>query len=101
MPEGIQANWSPSPGTSPLNTLLLGIERYVMAPDDPEAADLALEGINDGIKRVNTKRWCWSRTSDDITLTSATEYDLQSNFKSERSASVLDASDNVICVLRF
>ena len=42
---------------------------YLQIVDDNEAADVACDGLNNGIDIVNTEEWQWSLTSTSVTFT--------------------------------
>jgi hypothetical protein len=94
MSEAIATNWSPSPGNKNFGKLKLEVARYILMPDDPEALDLAGDGITDALRFVNTMEWSWTLATDDITLVADTQdYQGPADFHKPRAAVFLDSND--------
>jgi len=94
--------WTPTPATSTLTVMQGEILNYVMAPSDTEATAMATSAIRAAIRRVNSKRWWWSRSVVDKSLIAGTRtYELSGNFKSERSAVLLDSASVIKGELQY
>lgn len=90
-------------GTSTYNTpqartfteLKRDVASYVLMPDQGEALDAAGVGINNAIRRLNSRAWKWSITYTDLTLATDTfDYTLPNDFKDVFAMELLDASGN-------
>ncbi len=75
---------------------------YVQSPDDTEANDVALAGLNDAIRLLDSKNWGWALMQTSITLTATNRtFDLPADFRAPRNMELLDASNNPIGMLGY
>ena len=99
MAEQTAGTFTQSPAALAFSTLYARAQNYVLGPSDTEVTTIAKEGINDAIKRLNTRDWNWARTAASITFTAGEggrEYQLATNFKSPRSFELLDSSSRIV-----
>jgi hypothetical protein len=86
------------PSNKAYSSLKNEVARYVLRPDDSEALNVAGDGLNDAIRRLNTETWYWALVKQDISLVNGTAtYSLSDAFRAPRNASLLNAS-NQECV---
>lgn len=65
-----------------------------MAPNNSEALSVAVDGIVDSIRKLNTSIWQFNLTYQDITLAAGTkEYTLAAAFRAPRHCELLNASN--------
>ena len=89
------STWSPTPGFETLSFICKMAAGYVLMPDDDEANEIAQAGVRRAIDKLNTRRWNWALTYQDITFTAGTrEYTLDTSFKAPRRLMILDTSSN-------
>jgi hypothetical protein len=70
------------------------VARFVKAPNSTEILGVAGDGINDGIRRMNTRIWEFNLTSEEITLVAdQKEYDVNATLKLPRHVELLNSSD--------
>ena len=95
--------WTPTPAASTLTTLQQVVAKYVLSPDDTEAQSLATEGLNEGVRRLNSRTWNWMLASEDVTLSASTaDYVLSSNAaKKIRSVELLDSAGKVRSMIPY
>jgi hypothetical protein len=85
------------PAQRAFSTLKSEAARFVLMPTDTTADSIAGDGINDGIRRLNTRPWEWAIQFQEITLTaSQDQYEVAARFLAPRSTELLDASGNVM-----
>lgn len=78
----VAASPTSAPQSKPVSSLTREIIMYIMAPDDPDALQVALDGINDGLDELNLRKWYWSVTFKDHTLVAdQPTYTLNTDYK--------------------
>lgn len=95
--------WSATPAPRALSVLQDVVQKYVGNPSDAEAATLATEALNDGIRKLDARDWFWSLGSEDVTLAAdAADRVLATNTaRKVRHVDVLNTSDKPVSFLRF
>jgi hypothetical protein len=85
---------SQTPAGTTLANLKIEIARFVKAPTSAEILGVAGDGVNDGIRFMNTRVWEFNLTSEEIaTVADQKEYDVDATCKLPRHLEALDASD--------
>lgn len=93
----VVGSYTESPGQRSLSSLATEVARYVKMPNIPEALQVAKDGINEGIRRLNMVNWEWSLTYQDLTLVADTaDYDLAARFRASRMMELLDANGKTL-----
>lgn len=88
---GLALSFAATPATRSAARLQKEVAFYVAAPDDPEALELALLGLNDSIRRLNMRNWSWALDYDDIyTVAGTGDYTLSSGFRAPRAIELFD-----------
>src|SRR3989304_581628 len=104
MAEATTGTFTQTPAALAFSPVYARVQNYIYSPSDADAATIAKEGINDAIKRLNTRRWTWLRTHADITSVAGEtgrEYTIQANFKSPRHMELLDSSSRIVGALEY
>lgn len=86
---------SPTPFSSPdtLGTICTLAAGYVLMPDDDEAIEIAAAGVRRAIDRLNTRKWRWALSYQDITFVAEQQsYDLNEDFKAPRRFTIFDVN---------
>ena len=92
-----ESTWSSSPGTESFGAIQKAVAGYVLMPTDPEVVDCAGQGIRRAIDVLNTRKWNWLLTYDDITFVSGQyDYQLSSWFKSARNFEIWNPSEESV-----
>lgn len=100
MPEAVAGTYTQSPAGTAFSTLYARAQNYIQGPQDANVAAIAKEGINEGIYRLNTRKWNWARISADIALVTGTqEYALGATFKAPRACQLLNPAGEVAGLL--
>jgi len=99
MASGVPASGVTEPSNSTFNQLKSRVAASVGMGGQQRALDLAGDGINNGIRRVNSKLWSWLLTTADITtVADQANYNeddsVPGDFKAPRSMLLLDSSSN-------
>jgi hypothetical protein len=85
---------SQTPAGTILTNLKIEVARFVKAPTSTEVLGVASDGIDDGIRFMNTRPWEFNLTSEEITLVAdQKEYDVGATVKLPRHVEALDSSD--------
>ncbi len=67
---------------------------FIGAPDDADATAIAILGLNDAIRRLDSRDWWWTLMVTDVTLTAdLVTYALSSDFKAPRHMELLDGNN--------
>ena len=85
---------SQTPAGTTLTNLKIEVVRFVKAPNSTEVLGVASDGINDGIRFMNSRPWEFNLTSEEIPLVAdQKEYAIDATVKLPRHVELLDASD--------
>lgn len=96
MPENSSSVFTQSPASTAFSTLYTRALNYVLGTSDTNQVTVAKEGINEGILRLNTVDWWWSRIALDVTLVAGTqEYALGTTFRKPRACETLNTAGEV------
>lgn len=85
-----ESDWAPVPSEQ-LGTISKMVAGYVLMPNDDEAIETAVAGVRRAIDRLNTRRWRWAMSYQDLTIIAGTpSYGLPSDFKQPRRFTFCD-----------
>ena len=83
-----------TPPNQIFSVLKTEVARYVKAPSSAEVLAVAGDGINDGVRRMNSRPWEFNLDSIELTLVGAQkEYDIEGDFKLPRHMELLNSSN--------
>lgn len=85
---------SQTPANTLFSALKTEVARFVKAPNSAEVLGVAGDGINDGVRRLNSRIWEWNFTSEEISFVAdQKEYDVDDTVKLPRHVEYLNTSD--------
>ena len=85
---------SQTPTGTTLTNLKIEIARFVKAPTSAEVLGVASDGVNDGIRFMNTRPWEFNLTSEEITtVADQKEYAVSAECKLPRHLEALNSAD--------
>jgi hypothetical protein len=83
-----------TPPNQTFSTLKTEVARYVKAPSSTEVTGVAGDGINDAIRRLNSRVWEFNLDSVEITwVADQKEYDIEGDLKLPRHMELLNSSN--------
>jgi hypothetical protein len=95
MATGLAGIFSPLPGLRSLNELVNDILLFVGLPDDTDAQAAGAKAVKAGIRQLNTRRWRWSQTYDDLTMVASQfDYSLPRDVNQPMHVERLNSSSN-------
>jgi hypothetical protein len=84
---------SQTPANQQFSALQTEVARFVKAPNSTEILGVAGDGINDAVRRMNSRIWEFNLTSEEITLVAdQKEYDVDDTLKLPRHVEFLNSS---------
>lgn len=83
-----------TPPNQAFSALKTEVARYVKAPNSTEIQGVAGDGINDAIRRMNSRPWEFNLDSVEITwVADQKEYNIEGDLKLPRHLELLDSND--------
>lgn len=94
--EATTGTFTQSPTSTLASVLWARAQNYILGPQDPSVQTIAQEGVNEGIYKLNARKWNWARFSQPITLAAnVQEYALNASFKASRACETLNSAGEV------
>jgi hypothetical protein len=85
---------SQTPANQLFSAMKTEVARFVKSPNSTEVKGVAGDGINDAVRRLNSRIWEWNFTSEEISLVAdQKEYDVHDTIKLPRHLEFLNSSD--------
>ena len=95
MPENSTSAFTQSPAATAFSTLYTRALNYVLGTTDTNQITVAKEGCNEGIARLNLRKWHWALIAEETNTVAGTqEYTLGATFKAPRMLQLLNATSN-------